>query len=283
MEQVSWSRWVNAIVTAAQELREAGFSMERDPSADEDVFYNLLALSAAEWRKGDEVNLEGPGMGKALGDEESYSPLQIFMDTWGVDTSDRDVTVINNEFVPEFQNIDKDDLISLITTDVDLAAKAAIIVLNSNNGYENWSTWSMVQDPETPQYIDYAKQFTNDLTRGGQFDDDVPPTVDSTTTTSTTTTTMPPMEEKTVEEPQEYSSQVPKQAPTFEEAQYQTRINRLRPEYKKDNFLKYFDTVTSFRKKDPLTFKERSVAKPTEINFMGTPVTTQEIIDLLEP
>ena len=98
-----------------------------------------------------------------------------------------------------------------------------------------------------------------------------------------TTTTMPPMEEKTVEEPQEYSSQVPKQAPTFEEAQYQTRINRLRPEYKKDNFLKYFDTVTSFKKKDPTTFKERSVAKPTEINFMGTPVTTQEIIDLLEP
>ncbi len=53
--------------------------------------------------------------------------------------------------------------------------------------------------------------------------------------------------------------------------------------FKKDSFLKYFDTVTSFRKKDPSTFKERSVAKPTEINFMGTPVTTQEIIDLLEP
>ena len=52
---------------------------------------------------------------------------------------------------------------------------------------------------------------------------------------------------------------------------------------RKDSFLKYFDTVTSFRKKDPSTFKERSVAKPTEINFMGTPVTTQEIIDLLEP
>jgi hypothetical protein len=283
MEQVSWSRWINAIVTAAKELREAGFSMERDPSADEDVFYNLLALSAAEWRKGDQVNLEGPGMGKALGGEESYSPLQIFMDTWGEDTSDRDVTVINNEFVPEFQNIDKDDLISLITTDVDLAAKAAIIVLNSNNGYENWSTWSMVQDPKTPQYMDYAKQFSNDLTRGGQFDDDVPPPVDSTTTTSTTTTTMPPMETDTVQEPQEYFSQVPKQAPSFEEARYQTRINRLSPEYKKDNFLKYFDTVTSFRKKDPSTFKERSVAKPTEINFMGTPVTTQEIIDLLEP
>jgi len=52
---------------------------------------------------------------------------------------------------------------------------------------------------------------------------------------------------------------------------------------RKDSFLKYFDTVTSFKKKDPQTFKERSVAKPTEINFMGTPVTTQEIIDLLEP
>jgi len=283
MEQVSWSRWINAIVTAAKELKEAGFSMERDPSADEDVFYNLLALSAAEWRKGDQVNLEGPGMGKALGGEESYSPLQIFMDTWGKDTSDVDVTVVNNEFVPEFQNIDKDDLISLITTDVDLAAKAAIIVLNSKKGYENWSTWSMVQDPETPQYIDYAKKFSNDLTTGSQFDGDEPGTTTTTTVPPTTTTTMPPMEEKTVEEPQEYSSQVPKQAPTFEEAQYQTRINRLRPEYKKDNFLKYFDTVTSFKKKDPTTFKERSVAKPTEINFMGTPVTTQEIIDLLEP
>ena len=283
MEQVSWSRWINAIVTAAKELREAGFSMERDPSADDAVFHNVLALSAAEWRKGDEVNLEGPGMGKALGEEESYSPLQIFMDIWGEDTSDRDVTVINNEFVPEFQNIDKDDLISLITTDVDLAAKAAIIVLNSNNGYENWSTWSMVQDPETPQYMDYAKQFSNDLTRGGQFDGDEPGTTTTTTVPPTTTTTMPPMETDTVQEPQEYSSQVPKQAPSFEEARYQTRINRLRPEYKKDNFLKYFDTVTSFKKKDPQTFKERSVAKPTEINFMGTPVTTQEIIDLLEP
>ena len=59
--------------------------------------------------------------------------------------------------------------------------------------------------------------------------------------------------------------------------------DKMSPDFKKDSFLKYFDTVTSFRKKDPSTFKERSVAKPTEINFMGTPVTTQEIIDLLEP
>ncbi len=59
--------------------------------------------------------------------------------------------------------------------------------------------------------------------------------------------------------------------------------DKMSPDFKKDSFLKYFDTVTSFKKKDPQTFKERSVAKPTEINFMGTPVTTQEIIDLLEP
>ena len=185
MEKVSWGRWTLALIKAANELREAGFQMSKDPSQDESVFHNLLALSAAEWRKGDEVDAEGPGMGKALGGEESYSPLQINMPTWGKDTSDIDVTVINNEFVPEFQGITKDELIDLITTDVDLAAKAGIIVLNSRNGYDNWSTWSMVQDADTPQYLDYVTQFSNDIDRGL---DPVDPT---TTVPDTTTTTMP--------------------------------------------------------------------------------------------
>tara|TARA_A100001515_G_scaffold34175_1_gene26609 strand:- start:2143 stop:3093 length:951 start_codon:yes stop_codon:yes gene_type:complete len=195
MEKVSWGRWTLALIKAAEELREAGFVMSKDPSQDNEVYQNLIALSAAEWRKGNEVDMDGPGMGKAIGGEESYSPLQIYMTTWGKDTSDVDVTVINNEFVPEFQGITKDELIDLITTDVELAAKAGIIVLNSKKGYDNWSTWDIVQSEDTPQYIDYAKQFDNDLLRGSQFDGDEPVTTTSTTTTTTTmpttTTTMP--------------------------------------------------------------------------------------------
>ena len=289
MEKVSWGRWTLALIKAANELREAGFQMSKDPSQDESVFHNLLALSAAEWRKGDEVDTEGPGMGKALGGEESYSPLQINMPTWGKDTSDIDVTVINNEFVPEFQGITKDELIDLITTDVDLAAKAGIIVLNSRNGYDNWSTWSMVQDADTPQYLDYVTQFSNDIDRGLDPVDPTTTVPDTTTTTmpETTTTTMP---EDTDEEPQkvdtsaDFRSQVPEEAGTYEGALYQTRINRLNPKYRSSQFLKYFDRVTSFKKPDPSTFKQPAIAEEDEIKFpFGTPVTTQEVLDLLEP
>ena len=290
MEKVSWGRWTLALVKAANELREAGFQMSKDPSQDESVFHNLLALSAAEWRKGDEVDTEGPGMGKALGGEESYSPLQIYMTTWGKEIpEDTDVTVINNKFVPEFQGITKDELIDLITTDVDLAAKAGIIVLNSKKGYENWSTWSMVQDADTPQYLDYVTQFSNDIDRGLDPVDPTTTVPDTTTTTmpETTTTTMP---EDTDEEPQkvdtsaDFRSQVPEEAGTYEGALYQTRINRLNPKYRSSQFLKYFDRVTSFKKPDPSTFKQPAIAEEDEIKFpFGTPVTTQEVLDLLEP
>ena len=289
MEKVSWGRWTLALVKAAEELREAGFQMSKDPSQDNEVYQNLIALSAAEWRKGNEVDMEGPGMGKAIGNEESYSPLQIFMNVWGKDTSDVDVTIINNEFVPEFQGITKDELIDLITTDVELAAKAGIIVLNSKKGYDNWSTWSIVQSEDSTQYIDYAKQFDNDLLRGSQFDGDEPITPTDTTTTTmpeTTTTTMP---EDTDEEPQkvdtsaDFRSQVPEEAGTYEGALYQTRINRLNPKYRSSQFLKYFDRVTSFKKPDPSTFKQPAIAEEDEIKFpFGTPVTTQEVLDLLE-
>lgn len=290
MEKVSWGAWTLALVKAANELREAGFQMSKDPSQDESVFHNLLALSAAEWRKGDEVDLEGPGMGKALGGEESYSPLQIYMTTWGKEIpEDTDVTVINNKFVPEFQGITKDELIDLITTDVDLAAKAGIIVLNSKKGYENWSTWSMVQDADTPQYLDYVTQFSNEIDRGLDPVDPTTTVPDTTTTTmpETTTTTMP---EDTDEEPQkvdtsaDFRSQVPEEAGTYEGALYQTRINRLNPKYRSSQFLKYFDRVTSFKKPDPSTFKKPAIAEEDEIKFpFGTPVTTQEVLDLLEP
>lgn len=282
MEKVSWGRWTLALVKAANELREAGFQMSKDPSQDESVFHNLLALSAAEWRKGDEVDAEGPGMGKALGGEESYSPLQIYMTTWGKDTSDVDVTVINNEFVPEFQGITKDELINLITTDVDLAAKAGIIVLNSKKGYENWSTWSMVQDADTPQYLDYVTQFSNDIDRGL---DPVDPT---TTVPDTTTTTVP--ETTTTTEPEQPDEEIDTTTRSqgivnmFGTPPQDIKINKLNPKYRSSQFLKYFDRVTSFKKPDPSTFKQPVIAEEDEIKFpFGTPVTTQEVLDLLEP
>ena len=282
MEKVSWGAWTLALVKAANELREAGFQMSKDPSQDESVFHNLLALSAAEWRKGDEVDAEGPGMGKALGGEESYSPLQIYMTTWGKDTSDVDVTVINNEFVPEFQGITKDELIDLITTDVDLAAKAGIIVLNSKKGYDNWSTWSMVQDADTPQYLDYVTQFSNDIDRGL---DPVDPT---TTVPDTTTTTMP--ETTTTTEPEQPNEEIDTTTRSqgitnmFGTPPQDMKINKLNPKYRSSQFLKYFDRVTSFKKPDPSTFKQPAIAEEDEIKFpFGTPVTTQEVLDLLEP
>jgi hypothetical protein len=282
MEKVSWGRWTLALIKAANELREAGFQMSKDPSQDESVFHNLLALSAAEWRKGDEVDAEGPGMGKALGGEESYSPLQIYMTTWGKDTSDVDVTVINNEFVPEFQGITKDELIDLITTDVDLAAKAGIIVLNSKKGYDNWSTWSMVQDADTPQYLDYVTQFSNEIDRGL---DPVDPT---TTVPDTTTTTMP--ETTTTTEPEQPNEEIDTTTRSqgitnmFGTPPQDMKINKLNPKYRSSQFLKYFDRVTSFKKPDPSTFKQPAIAEEDEIKFpFGTPVTTQEVLDLLEP
>lgn len=295
MDKVIWSRWINAIVTAAQELKEAGFQMSLDPSEDNDVFQNLLAISAAEWREGDNaVPLGGPGMGRSgLHDEESYSPLQINMATWGEDTSDVDVTIINSPYVEEFQGITREELIDLITTDPKLAAKAGIIVLNSNTGYNNWTTWDdFVNNPETPKFKQYAGQYDNDITRGLE---PVEPT-DSTTTTTTTmpeeTTTTTTMPEDTTPPPvkseesakYEYQSQVPKKAPTFEEAQYMTRMRRLNPNFRKENFLKYFDRVTSFTKPDETKFTKPSVGKAEDIVFpYGTPVTTQEVLDLLEP
>ena len=123
--------------------------MSKDPSQDNEVYQNLIALSAAEWRKGDEVDMDGPGMGKAIDQEKNHTLHYKYTCQYGdKDTSDKDVTIINNEFVPEFQGIDRQGLIDLISTDVDLAAKAAIIVLNSRKGYDNWSTWSIVQNEE---------------------------------------------------------------------------------------------------------------------------------------
>ena len=160
-EQISWIDWINEIVAAAEQLKEAGMPLDLDPSEDLQVLHNMIAISAAEWRKGNQVDLDGPGMGKAIGDEKSYSPAQIYEQTWGKDTSDVDVTVVNNKFVPEFQNIDGPKLSELISTNPTLAAKAYLIVLQSANGYNNWSTWnSFVTNPRTPQFIDYAKQYT---------------------------------------------------------------------------------------------------------------------------
>lgn len=158
-QQIPWEEWARLLVEVAVELKESGMELKEDPSEDVQALRNIIAISAAEWRKGDDVNLDGPSMGKALGDEESYSPVQVYMPVWGVDTTDSgDVTLINSPYVPEFKDIKKDKLIELLSTDTKLAAKAAVILMQNNRGYDIWSTWSIVN--KEPAYFEFSKDFT---------------------------------------------------------------------------------------------------------------------------
>ena len=123
---------------------------------------------------------------------------------------------------------------------------------------------------------------------------DPSPIQEDTTETTTTTIkkgedlpgkapTMPSQETQRVDTSSDYMSQVPKQAGTYEETQYMTRMRRLNPNFRKDQFLKNFDNVTRFKKKDPTQFRTRPVVEEDEIKFpFGTPVTSQEVLDLLE-
>ena len=123
---------------------------------------------------------------------------------------------------------------------------------------------------------------------------DPSPIQEDTTETTTTTIkkgedlpgkapTMPSQETQRVDTSSDYMSQVPKQAGTYEETQYMTRMRRLNPNFRKDQFLKNFDNVTRFKKKDPTQFRTRPVVEEDEIKFpFCTPVTSQEVLDLLE-
>ena len=123
---------------------------------------------------------------------------------------------------------------------------------------------------------------------------DPSPIQEDTTETTTTTIkkgedlpgkapTMPSQQTQRVDTSSDYMSQVPKQAGTYEETQYMTRMRRLNPNFRKDQYLKNFDNVTRFKKKDPTQFRTRPVVEEDEIKFpFGTPVTSQEVLDLLE-
>ena len=140
------------------------------------------------------------------------------------------------------------------------------------------------------QISDIVTSFFNDPDRGiPEPEEGFDPTAGMDTTTTTTSTTMPPeetteTETKRVDTSSDYRSQVPKQAGTYLETQYMKRMRRLNHNYRKDQFLKNYDNVTRFKKKDPTQFKERPVVEEDEIKFpFGTPVTSQEVLDLLEP
>ena len=284
---------------AGYESREGGVPFVRDAldklSPSWGIFQaNIDSMAPGIYQAMKELGVELPGVtdkqdkilstNKAkLSSEKNFTEEQKkFVENWFATEADLNANALVFKYTLATKMVDES------TDDFKVAIDAAYVLTTQKFAdLENDDAQALKKDLEN-QYSEYVntpidrgipepEDGFEPGTKVGELSDDVPPPVDS------TTTTMPPMETDIVQEPQEYSSQVPKQAPSFEETRYQTRINRLRPEYKKDNFLKYFDTVTSFKKKDPTTFKERSVAKPTEINFMGTPVTTQEIIDLLEP
>ena len=142
-----------------------------------------------------------------------------------------------------------------------------------------------------------VSSFYNEPDRGIPVPEEgfAPSPIQEDTTETTTTTikkgedlpgkapTMPLQETQRVDTSSDYMSQVPKQAGTYEETQYMTRMRRLNPKFRKDQFLKNFDNVTRFKKKDPTQFRTRPVVEEDEIKFpFGTPVTSQEVLDLLE-
>lgn len=107
---------------------------------------------------------------------------------------------------------------------------------------------------------------------------DPSPIQEDTTETTTTTIkkgedlpgkapTMPSQETQRVDTSSDYMSQVPKQAGTYEETQYMTRMRRLNPNFRKDQFLKNFDNVTRFKKKTLHNLEQDLLLKKMKLNF----------------
>lgn len=130
------------LIAAATELKAAGMTLEKDPSENFSDLATLISIAYAENEAG--MNI-GTGQ-STLVDEEgkrevSFGPFQI-NEFWYKDRADSgDTTVVNNEFTKVFDNASRDDMKTLLQ-DPKNSALAAIIVANSNNGYENWTTYN---------------------------------------------------------------------------------------------------------------------------------------------
>ena len=130
------------LIVAATELKAAGMTLEKDPSENFSDLATLISIAYAENEAG--MNI-GTGQSTLVDEkgrrEVSFGPFQI-NEFWYKDRADSgDTTVVNNEFTKVFDNASRDDMKTLLQ-DPKNSAIAAIIVANSNNGYENWTTYN---------------------------------------------------------------------------------------------------------------------------------------------
>ena len=130
------------LISAAVKLKSAGMVLDKDPSENFNDLATLVSIAFAESEQGDKI-----GTGQSiLKDEEgkreqSFGPFQV-NEFWYKDHSDSgDTTVVNNKFTDVFDDKTPEEMEKLVQNPEN-AALAAIIIANSNNGYENWSVYN---------------------------------------------------------------------------------------------------------------------------------------------
>lgn len=130
------------LISAAVKLKSAGMVLDKDPSENFNDLATLVSIAYAESEQGDKI-----GTGQSiLEDEEgnreqSFGPFQV-NEFWYKDHSNSgDTTLVNNKFTDIFNDKTPEEMEKLVQNPEN-AALAAIIIANSNNGYENWSVYN---------------------------------------------------------------------------------------------------------------------------------------------
>lgn len=129
------------IITAATNLKAAGMTLEQDPSEDFNALATLVAIAYAENEQGENIGT-GQSRERQNGKREvSFGPFQV-NEFWYTDhTGSGDVTLVNNEYTNIFDDASEKDMRKLLQDPYN-SAVAAVIIANSNKGYENWSTYN---------------------------------------------------------------------------------------------------------------------------------------------
>ena len=130
------------LIAAATQLKSAGMPLEVDPSENFNDLATLVSIAFAESQQGENI-----GTGQSiLTDEEgnreqSFGPFQVNK-FWYKDRNDSgDTSVVNNKYTDVFNDKSPEEMEKLVQDPIN-AALAAIIIANSNNGYENWSVYN---------------------------------------------------------------------------------------------------------------------------------------------
>jgi len=126
------------LIAAATQLKAAGMELEKDPSTNFNDLATLVSIAYAESGFDTGQSNEITPSGKR---EKSFGPFQVNK-FWYEDHSDSgDVTLVNNEYTDVFNDKNPKEMAQLLQ-DPNNAAIAAVIIANSNDGYENWSVYN---------------------------------------------------------------------------------------------------------------------------------------------